>query len=1273
MRRLARFLAVAALLLPIPVYASVPVPSNYPIAQLDPQLQNEEQIWVSPVDSNIVIAVWRDFRLGYRQVAIGRSTNGGDTWTDSLIGPAMQIFSWQSDPALAVDRNGVFYISVLDFQPDAVQLGDSSYISVFRSMDHGLTWSGPVTVEDSTGPWFEDKEFITVDRTNGPYSGNVYVSWTRGPHPWGVLCARSTDGAVTFNDPVLVGPTQTAENCGFIDIDAGSFSNPLVGSDGTLHVFWVGGDIDSATCEFFWSLKHVRSIDGGETFTAPTAIRRTFGHTNEVDGNIAVYNQPAVAADISGGHFDGNLYIVYASSLGSNPETGDFNIECTRSLDNGQTWSSPIFVNDDYVGVDAVYDQFHPWLTCTEGGVLAVIFYDQRTDTLSHYSFDAFVAYSFDACETFTVNHRISEVSVNPSLLEKGETEKQEPADGSRAARSHRAGRIAEYIGITAYYDHVNATWTDTRNGNQDVYGANWTIPLLPPRLLSPSDTLLATWETPLLTWATSWHSHDDQYRVEVADGPGFATTVVVTTADTNFLGCADCPQLGGTTYYWRVKAFKLSTGDSSDYSTPAAFTVTSFVDGDSDGRPDDLDNCPALANPDQEDLDQDGIGDSCDADLDGDGVANDVDNCPLVFNPLQEDSDEDGLGDSCELIIPTVMATEPPPHHVGHPSSAPVSVAFNIAIDATSLNDTAILMYSSTFGYRQFNVGYDSLTGAATLAPDSDFAAGEIVTVILTEGIQSTEGAHLAQPYVWTFIVAATDGMGKRAFDIAHYNTIGSASGLIAGDFDGDGYPDLVSASRSGGAVRLLFNNGDGTFDDSPAPTVAVGDDPEGLFCGDLDRDGDLDAVTANYGSDDISVLLNTGNGTFQPQVTFGVGNGPFAVTGADLNGDGYIDLVVTNKLEATFSVLANNGAGSFTTVATEIVGPGPRSLALADLDNDGAIDIASLNQQGGGFTFYRNTGGFDFALDGGAGVSSGVMAACSGDLDRDGDVDLATVNDWYNNIGVLKNNGDGSFAPVEVIRTVSFSGKDIITADFNADQSLDLVVTNGLHYSFSILMNEGQASFPDFSSISLGEQPTSLATADLDRDGDVDLIITEPEANRLAVLLNRNCFDSDADGYGDPDHPENFCPVDNCPSIYNPDQTDGDSDGLGDSCDICPTDSLNDEDGDDYCYSDDNCPNVPNPSQNDTDSNGVGDACCCVDRGNVDGEISAGGPTDVADLTYLVNYLFGSPSGPIPPCPEQGNVDDIEGAGGPIDVADLTYLVAYLFQGGPSPAPCP
>ncbi|HOJ72956.1 MAG TPA: VWA domain-containing protein [Phycisphaerae bacterium] len=74
-------------------------------------------------------------------------------------------------------------------------------------------------------------------------------------------------------------------------------------------------------------------------------------------------------------------------------------------------------------------------------------------------------------------------------------------------------------------------------------------------------------------------------------------------------------------------------------------------TDTDEDGFYDHVDNCPEIANPDQEDADGDSVGDACDPDIDGDGVANESDNCPW-YNPDQADQDEDGVGDACDCCV---------------------------------------------------------------------------------------------------------------------------------------------------------------------------------------------------------------------------------------------------------------------------------------------------------------------------------------------------------------------------------------------------------------------------------------------------------------------------------------------------------------------------------------------------------------------------------------------------------------------------------------------
>jgi ankyrin repeat protein len=100
-----------------------------------------------------------------------------------------------------------------------------------------------------------------------------------------------------------------------------------------------------------------------------------------------------------------------------------------------------------------------------------------------------------------------------------------------------------------------------------------------------------------------------------------------------------------------------------------------------------------------------------------------------------------------------------------------------------------------------------------------------------------------------------------------------------------------------------------------------------------------------ANDGSDNVSILKNNGDGTFQAKVDYGAGNGPGEVCCGDLDGDTDLDLAVTNLDSDNISILKNNGDGTFQAKVDYGAGDFPGSFICADLDGDTDLDIAGLN----------------------------------------------------------------------------------------------------------------------------------------------------------------------------------------------------------------------------------------------------------------------------------------------------------------------------------------
>lgn len=134
----------------------------------------------------------------------------------------------------------------------------------------------------------------------------------------------------------------------------------------------------------------------------------------------------------------------------------------------------------------------------------------------------------------------------------------------------------------------------------------------------------------------------------------------------------------------------------------------------------------------------------------------------------------------------------------------------------------------------------------------------------------------------------------------------------LVVGDFNGDGKPDVIVGDRDGELLEFL---GDGTGNLVPAGKVATLDSVVSIAVGRFTHSGGLDLVVSDVESNTAAILLNTGNGSFQPTWSFqlpqrGV---EFHVASADFNKDGIADLVITNEDNGDYEVMLGNGNGTF------------------------------------------------------------------------------------------------------------------------------------------------------------------------------------------------------------------------------------------------------------------------------------------------------------------------------------------------------------------------
>jgi hypothetical protein len=288
----------------------------------------------------------------------------------------------------------------------------------------------------------------------------------------------------------------------------------------------------------------------------------------------------------------------------------------------------------------------------------------------------------------------------------------------------------------------------------------------------------------------------------------------------------------------------------------------------------------------------------------------------------------------------------------------------------------------------------------------------------------------------------------------------------------------------------------------------------------GDFNGDAVLDLATANFG-DNVSVLLGNPDGTFQPAQSSAAGGGPRSVAVGDFDKDGKLDLVAgnyynycvcDNSYNSDISILLGNGDGTFAPAIplTFTYWPGNSSgVVTGDLNADGNLDVvatSSYNYFGQGVypDGYKLTvllghgdGSFAPAVQYGfPNVTGWIGEPVLADFNGDGNADVAVPD--YNSVNLFLGTSDGTLQTPRDIVTEGYGGGDsVAVADFDADGNLDLARTNSTSDSVSVVRGNGDGSFQTAQSFAAGDGARSVTASDVNGDGVPDLVVSATGAS--------------------------------------------------------------------------------------------------------------------------------------------------------------------------------
>lgn len=430
--------------------------------------------------------------------------------------------------------------------------------------------------------------------------------------------------------------------------------------------------------------------------------------------------------------------------------------------------------------------------------------------------------------------------------------------------------------------------------------------------------------------------------------------------------------------------------------------------------------------------------------------------------------------------------------------------------------------------GTGELRIGLGDGSSPSALAVTGGVSLAGSLIVTADPGFDAPQGA------VFTIVTAGVP-IGVERFDLA------LLPGLPDGKFLRVAYDQPIEGPGAGSVSLIVETLGEDIGLEDP-DDLAVAGLPVAAELADMNADGlpDVllaipDAVNPLTAPGSALVLLNGGTDNGGPWLGFTggvaqapVGADPSAIAAGQLDGQPGPDVAVSNRADDTASLLLNDGAGVLTGFADIAFNDNPAAVVIGDLDEDGFGDVAVAGDDldSTGLLTVRLNAGEDAgewaglsATSSGFGIGAGPTFMDIGDLDNDSCLDIFVTSQGDGGVSLLDNLAGGQgglwngFDDSLNISTGSFpSAADI--GDLDNDSCLDILITNRGDGSLSLILHSGGPgvfAFQPAANIPVGPAPRSVASADLDGDGDLDVaLITDSDdgAGRVVRLL-RNDFD--------------------------------------------------------------------------------------------------------------------------------------------------------------------